>query len=579
MADAAKRSLDEHDDSGHAHLQGRAAMTAMRSTCVVLVIGGGPCGLILAIELGRRGISTFVLEEKTSPARFPAANATQARTMEHYRRLGFADKIRALGLPPDYPTDIAYFTRLTKYELARFSLPSARAATDLIKTLTGSWSAAELPHRCSQMYVERALRAEAEALKSVSILPGWRATALRETADGVEVDAESVDGRERKTFRAAFCVGADGARSLARKVLGIKYSGESSVTRDFLGGRMFAIYFRSAKLYDLIPHPRAWMYWTVNRERRCLMPAVNGRDEFAFHTQLDPDRTPESVSDSEAKTMFQAALGAPLDVEIIARSSWNAGYTLVAEKFSRGRIFIGGDAAHLFTPTGGLGYNTAVEDAVNLGWKLAATIKGWGGPGLLDTYEPERQAIAQRNTKYARGFADSVGLFVPPVELEDDTPAGEAARRKTGDHFNHHARFEFNIPGITFGGRYDGSAVIVSDGTAPPPDSVNSYAPTACPGGRAPHLWRADGRSLYDTLGFEFTLLRLGSKASDAKPFVQAAASLEMPLSVIDLASDEARELYQSDLVLIRPDQIVAWRGNSTADALRVLRQVSGHPA
>ena len=437
-----------------------------RPDCAVLVIGGGPCGLMLAIELGRRGISTLVLEEKTSPARFPAANATQARTMEHYRRLGFAEKIRAQGLPPDYPTDIAYFTRLTKYELARFNLPSARAATEIVKTLSGSWSAAELPHRCSQMYIERVLRAEAEAEKTVTILPGWRAAGLRENATGVEVEAETVDGRSRRTFRAAYVLGADGARSLTRKALGVTYIGESAAVRDFMGGRMFAFYFRSPRLYELIPHPRAWMYWTVNRERRAFVPAINGRDEFAFHTQLAPDQRADDISDGEAKAMFQAALGTTLDVEIIARSSWNAGYTLVAEKFRRGRVFIGGDAAHLFTPTGGLGYNTAVEDAVNLGWKLAAVLKGWGGPRLLDSYEPERQAIAKRNTAYARTFADSVGLFVPPPELEDDSPAGEAARKLTGDHFNHHARFEFNIPGITFGGRYDGSPIIVPDGTA-----------------------------------------------------------------------------------------------------------------
>jgi 2-polyprenyl-6-methoxyphenol hydroxylase-like FAD-dependent oxidoreductase len=552
-------------------------MKVAATDCAVIIIGAGPCGLILAIELGRRGVSTIVLEEKTSPARFPAANATQARTMEHYRRLGFADKVRAQGLPPDYPTDIAYFTRYAKYELARFSLPSARAATDLIKTLSGSWSAAELPHRCSQMYVERVLREQAEALPSISIRPGWRALALREDAERVEVDAERTDGRERRTLRASFVVGADGARSLARKALGYGYSGESTAVRDFLGGRMFAIYFRSAKLYDMIPHARAWMYWTVNRDRRALMPSINGRDEFAFHTQLESGQNPDDVTDAQAKAMFQAALGARLDIELIARSSWNAGYTLVAEKFQRGRVFLGGDAAHLFTPTGGLGYNTAAEDAVNLGWKLAATVNGWGGPVLLDSYEPERQAIAKRNTAYARGFADSVGLFVPPAELEDDGPAGEAARKLAGDHLNKHARAEFNIPGITFGGRYDGSPIIISDGTAPPPDAANSYIPTACPGGRAPHLWLADGRSLYDTLGFEFTLLRFRPKPPSAMPFVVSAATFGIPLSVVDITTDEARELYQSDLALIRPDQIVAWRGNSVSDAARVLRQASGH--
>jgi 2-polyprenyl-6-methoxyphenol hydroxylase-like FAD-dependent oxidoreductase len=542
----------------------------------VIIIGAGPCGLMLAIELGRRGIATIVLEEKSEPAQFPAANATQARTMEHYRRLGFAETVRAQGLPPDYPTDIAYFTRYTKHELARFSLPSARAAREIVKTLSGSWSAAELPHRVSQMFVEKVLRAEAEACPSVSLRPGWRMVAIRDTGACVEVDAERSNGPERITLRAAYAIGADGGGSPTRKALGFGYVGESQAVRDFMGGRMFAIHFRSATLYDAIPHPRAWMYWAVNRERRSFMATVNGRDEFNFHTQLKSHESAEFISDRQAKAMFNATLGAEHDVQIISRSSWNAGYTLVANKFQRGRIFLGGDAAHLFTPAGGLGYNTAVEDAVNLGWKLAAVLNGWGGQALLETYESERAPLARRNTGYARGFADSLGLFVPPPELEDDTPAGEAARKLTGDHFNAHARAEFNIPGITFGGRYDGSPIIVADGAAPPPDRANSYTPTACPGGRAPHLWLEDGRSLYDAFGFEFTLLRLGARPADAAPFAAAAAEMHIPLAVVDIARDEPRELYQADLVLIRPDQIVAWRGNSSADASAVLSRATG---
>jgi 2-polyprenyl-6-methoxyphenol hydroxylase-like FAD-dependent oxidoreductase len=532
---------------------------------------------MLAIELGRRGVSAIVLEEKSTPSRFPSANATQARTMEHYRRLGFADKVRARGLPPHYPTDIAYFTRYAKYELARFSLPSARQAREMIKTLTGSWSAAELPHRVSQIYVEDVLREQVASLPLVTLRTGWRMIAVHDTGTSVEVEAESSDGREKATFRAAYAFGADGGSSSTRKALGIGYIGESGVVRDFIGGRMFAIHIRSSRLYDVIPHRRAWMYWAVNRERRGLMPSVNGYDEFTFHTQLKPDEKLGQINDAQAKAMFQVVLGANLDVEIIARSTWHAGYTLVAEKFQRGRILLGGDAAHLFTPTGGLGYNTAVEDAVNLGWKLAAVLKGWGGPELLASYETERQAIARRNTAYARGFADSVGLFVPPAELEDEGPAGEAARKRTGKHFNYHARFEFNIPGITFGGRYDASPLIVADRTTPPPDRPNEYVPTACPGGRPPHLWLSDGCSLYDTLGFEFTLLQLGTKPTEAAPFVVAAKAMGMPITVVPLISDEARELYKADLVLIRPDQIVAWRGSSSAAASDVLRQAAGH--
>src|SRR5713226_7300614 len=186
---------------------------AEQRDCAVIIIGAGPCGLTLAIELGRRGIPAIVLEEKTSPARFPAANATQARTMEHYRRLGFAEKMRAQGLPPDYPTDIAYFDRYTKHELARFCLPSAQTAREIVRTLTGSWSAAELPHRCSQMYVERVLRAQAQALKTISIRAGWRGVVVRQTSDAVEVEAEHSDGSEHTTLRADYAVGADGGGS------------------------------------------------------------------------------------------------------------------------------------------------------------------------------------------------------------------------------------------------------------------------------------------------------------------------------------------------------------------------------
>jgi 2-polyprenyl-6-methoxyphenol hydroxylase-like FAD-dependent oxidoreductase len=211
-----------------------------------------PLRATLAIELERRGRPTIVLEEKTSPARFPAANATQARTMEHYRRLGFAEKVRAQGLPADYPTDIAYFTRYTKHELARFSLPSARAAREMVRTLTGSWSAAELPHRVSQMFVEDVLRAEATACPTVSIRPGWRMAALRNLETGVEVDAEHNGGKT--TLRAAYAMGADGGSSPTRKALGYSYAGESGAVRDFMGGRMFAIHFRSPDLYRVIPH-------------------------------------------------------------------------------------------------------------------------------------------------------------------------------------------------------------------------------------------------------------------------------------------------------------------------------------
>lgn len=540
----------------------------------VFIAGGGPFGLMLANELGRRGVSVVLVDQKRGTTENVQANATQARTMEHYRRLGFADEVRALGMPPDFPTDIAYFTRFATHELARFSLPSARDARSLVKSLSGSWSAAELPHRCNQKFIEPVLRRHAGRLPGVSVNYGWRLTGFEQRNAGVEAEVEPANGGPSLKVKAKYLVGGDGPRSLVRQSLGVRYGGETGVTRDFAGGRMAAVYCRIPRFYADLPHAPAWMNVNFNRERRCFMPAVDGREEFAFHTQLKPHEDEERITDASAVAMVQQAIGAPLAVEVLGRAAWTAGHSLVAERFGQGRVFIGGDAAHLFTPTGGLGYNTAVEDAVNLGWKLAAVLKGQAAPGLLESYEAERRPLALRNTAYAKGFADSLGVE-PPPEIEDPTPAGAEARRRAGEYFANHGRSEFNIPGITFGGRYDGSPAIVPDGTVPPPDRPNVYVPSACPGGRPPHLWLDDGRSLFDRFGFEWTLLRLAG--TDGSAFEGAAGRAGIELKLLDLKNEEARDLYGADLALIRPDQIVAWRGNDDAAALEVLGRLTGH--
>ena len=542
----------------------------------VIIAGGGPCGLMLANELGRRGIGAILVDAKPGTAFSPQANATQARTMEHYRRLGFADEVRSLGLPPDFPTDIAYFTRFAKYELARFSLPSAREAKTMVASLSGSWSAAELPHRVSQKFVEQVLRKHAEALPGISVNYGWRMIDFRDTGPGVEVDVERVDGGERQTLSADYLVAADGPRSLVRNRFEFRWTGETGVVRDFFGGRMYAIYVNAPDFYRVVPHAPAWMNVTFNRERRAFMATVDGKGQFAFHTQLRAHEDETRVTLDDARAMFRQGVGAELPVEVLSCDTWTAGHALVAEHFQRGRVFLGGDAVHLFTPAGGLGYNTAIEDAVNIGWKLAAVLKGWASPHLLDSYEAERKPLAVRNTGYAKRFAESLGNYEPVPEIEEAGEAGEAARAVAGKYLEAHGRSEFNIPGVTFGGRYDGSPAIVSDGTSPPPDAANQYVPSACPGGRPPHLWFPDGTSLYDRFGFEFTLLRLGPNPPDASAFIQAARRADMELKIVDVSSQEARDLYGADLALIRPDQIVGWRGNDASQAEYVLARTTG---
>ena len=266
----------------------------------MLIVGGGPFGLMLAIELGRRGIGVVLVDQNSGTTQNAAANATQARTMEHFRRLGFADEVRALGLPPDFPTDIAYFTRFARHELARFSLPSSRDARQLVTTLSGSWSAAELPHRCNQKFIEPVLRRHAEALPR-------RFGELRLAHDAVFASRErfveaSCDGSRQasRKIRAAYLIGADGPRSTVRQALGIRYGGETGITRPFVGGRMYAVHARIPDFYREVPHQPAWMNVAFNPERRCFMPAVDGKGEFAFHTQLSHGETEDRVTEDEA---------------------------------------------------------------------------------------------------------------------------------------------------------------------------------------------------------------------------------------------------------------------------------------
>ena len=560
----------------------------------VLIAGGGPFGLMLANELGRRDIQCLLVDPKASTAFNPQANATQARTMEHFRRLGFAQEIRAQGLPPHHPTDITYLTRFSGIELARLRLPTAAAAPQAIKAMSGSWSAAELPHRVSQKFVEVTLRQHAEKWLSNDIRYGWKLESFKDeslssnntgsiaASHPIQARIQQVNSAEPVSLdvRAKYFIGADGARSFVRHELGIAWGGATGFKRNFMGGKMLAVYLKAPHFYEQNPNDRAWMYVIVNPELRAFIMSVDGVSEFAFHVQMADDAATEALTAEDAKRLFALAYGQAMDIEILSMATWLAGHALVADSFQKGRVFLGGDAVHLFTPTGGLGYNTAVEDAVNLGWKLSAVLKGQAQPTLLDSYEIERKPLAIRNTGYAKQFADSIGLFDADKALEDISPAGEQARSIASDYLNGHARREFNIPGVTFGGRYIHSPLIVEDGTQAPADAANTYIPSACPGGRPPHAWLPDGSSLFDHFNFEWTLLVLGEDkgplAQDALKFSEAALQCHLDFKVLRFDSQELLDLYEANLVLIRPDQIVAWRGTNAHQAMQVLKQASG---
>jgi len=546
----------------------------------VVIIGGGPAGLIAAIELGRRNVPCVLLEEDAHPARLPKANATTARTMEHFRRLGCAAEIRALGLPLDYPQDVAYFTRFTGPEMARLRGLTRGQAVAHRAAHDDRWPTPEPLHRAQQMFIEPVLVEQLGRYPSIDFRAGMRAVQVAAGVQHATVEAVDSASGARIEIAADYVVGCEGPRSLVREAIGTNYAGMREEDRDFMGGRMLSIFFRSQEFYSTVPHGHAWQYWALNPERRGVVVAIDGKDLFGTAVQLARGQTPTVEFASACLTQ---TMGREYAHEIIAISEWTAGFTLVAERFAEDcaqpRLFLAGDAAHLFTPTGGQGYNTAVDDAVNLGWKLAAACNGWAGANLLASYEAERSKIAHRNTRFARAMADSIGRLPLVPHIEAATLEGEAARAELGRRLDEHAHKEFDIPGIHLGVFYAESPIVAGDTSTAPPDDWHVYRPHATPGARAPHIWIGDGVSIFDRFGVDFTLVRLGKGIGQSALAIESAArTLNMPLAVLDVAGDAARKLYGADFVLVRPDHHIAWRADSPpSDALHLLRTVTGH--
>jgi len=398
--------------------------------------------------------------------------------------------------------------------------------------------------------------------KNVSDRFGWRVEELRQDAEGVTVAATS-DSGEHELWRASYVVGCDGGRSFVRRALGIGFRGEGALEERYFGGRMFSTYIRSPELRRLMQPRLAWQYWAINPEVRSTVISVDGRDEFLLRTKAAAPNQP--ADDASVRRVLDQCSGTTVGVDIIGHEPWTAGAALVAERFQDGRILLAGDAVHLFTPTGGFGMNTGLEDAFNLAWKLAASVQGWAGPRLLATYEQERLPIALRNTGAARQLSININDVHAPVQIEEDSAAGAACRAQASVQLATFAE-QFASLGVQLGTRYDGSAIVVRD-ESPPADDFIVYRPTAVPGGRAPHAWLDDthgsGASLFDAFGTGFTLLRLGPRPPDADAVLAAAKEWKIPVAVVDVPDRDVRDLYDRDLALIRPDQHVAWRGNA----------------
>jgi hypothetical protein len=390
--------------------------------------------------------------------------------------------------------------------------------------------------------------------------------------DHVEVRAAHTETGEELSVRSQYLAGCDGPRSMVRKTIGVEFEGVAGEKRGFMGGTMLASLLDIPRFYEALDQDRAWQYVAVNPERRAIFIAVDGVSRFTMHTQLP---SPGMGSDAWVAESVRLALGRDVPFKIVAMAEWTAGFTLVAQKMKSGRVFLAGDAAHLFTPTGGLGYNTSVDDVCNLGWKLDAVLKGWAHPSLLDSYAAERHPIAKRNTAFARKSADTLGGLSATPQHEQPGPEGDALRADLGAKLDAHAKAEFNTAGIQLGVYYGDSPVIVRDGSTDPLSDPHRYEPSSVPGARAPHLWLSDTECLYDKLGPGFTLI-----CGDAPPsatFASQASAAGIPLTQVSLPANLAGTLYPRRFTLVRPDQHVAWRGDADLDAAVVLRRVTGH--
>src|ERR1700681_380794 len=528
----------------------------------VVVVGAGPVGLTLAIDLGRRGVRTLLIEKDPTTKQYPKMDRSNARTMEFYRRLGIADRVRALGYPADASMDVFITTRLCDAPLARLHYPSVAQHRAKIAACTDASEPLEPYQLVSQNDLEPLLKEVAESTPNVTVRFGCEMTDFTQDVGGVIASLKYLDGTQQ-SIRAAYLVGCDGGKSTVRKNLGIKLEGQGNIRA------VRQICFRSEQFYERIPIGKGRHYYMTDSEGSAFV--IQGtRKEITLNTAL-----PEG-SDLEQEVRNRA--GFDFDFELLNVSDWKL-HLLVADRFRDGRIFLAGDAVHLVIPTGGLGMNSGVGDAIDLSWKLAGTVAGWGGPGLLDSYQQERRKVALRNRDASGWAAAGMGIWrkLCRPQVMDDTAGGAGVRAEIGRTADIHHRRVHEMIGVELGYSYAGSNLIAFE-----PDNISDwdttkYTPHTRPGVRIPHIWLKDGRAMQDILGDNYTLLDL-TGACDTAVLEAAFARIGAPLTVLRLDEAHVRDVYGCSLLLLRPDLHIFWRGETLPAAVDELAVVAtGH--
>jgi 2-polyprenyl-6-methoxyphenol hydroxylase-like FAD-dependent oxidoreductase len=524
------------------------------------VAGAGPVGLSLAIEAARRGLDVVVIELR-EPREPPSAkcNTVSARTMETFRRFGIAPEVRAAGLPDDYPTDVLFCTALTGHEITRIRLPS-RNERDRDEFIDSGWLTPEPMVRVNQIFLEPILFDRLAREPKVTILNNTRVEGYEQGADGVRVRCQTGDGQEL-VVEGRFLAGCDGGRSTIRRAMGVRLVGDAEL------GRTRTSLVRSAAIRDLFGDRRpAWASFVTNEKVRGSVLAIDGEERWLLHRRVPREIAFEEL-DLDQSIRDMLGVGEELTYEVISHEDWT-GRRLVAERFRNGNVFLAGDAAHVWMPWAGYGMNAGIADGVELAWLLSAVVKGWASPRILDAYEAERLPITDQVSRLAMGkgqeLADAWGSQSEVAEMSGDGEAGKRRRAALAPILQELNVPQFGPEGLNFGYFYDASPIIAYDGESPPPYTMASATPSTVPGCRMPHFWH-DGTSIYDRLGPDYTLLRFDPTV-DVTSLLDAAAAARVPIELCDAPRPDRPAVFHHNLLIVRPDQHVAWRGDSPPD-------------
>ncbi len=515
----------------------------------VLIVGGGPIGLAMAADLGRRGIRALLIEKNDNTLGPAKMLEVSVRTLEFCRSLGVIDKVRNWGFPLDYPLDNAFVTDMRGYEIGRLRAPSLGERRD-------SAFSPERGMMCPQTWFDPILQDCARSFPNITIRHRTRLESFVQDPDGVTATIRDENSGATQAVRARYLVGCDGFASAVRAALGIAARGEHHIDWSM------NVYLRIPDFFSYHDKKPAVRYVFVGPEGTwSFITMVDGKDLWRLQfVGVDRDRL-ESL---DIAALIRRAMGCEIAYTIEDKTLWVRKRT-VADRFMDGRVFLAGDSAHAHPPNGGLGMNTGLQDAFDLGWKLAAMLHGWGGPNLLDSYDIERRPASARAAEVSLQNYRRLVSAEQRAEIYADTPAGEAARRAIGQRLVEENEKSWQPVGVHLGYIYHPSPIVVPDGTEPPADDTFGYRPTTFPGARAPHAWLAPGHSTLDLFGGGFVLLKFAD--APAQGIEAAAAKRGVPLRVHRIDNPEAAALYVKPLVLVRPDGHVAWRGDREPDA------------